>query len=593
MAGSTSEFIHSNVLFQTQDGRPLTFYCLPGEVKTQIHPLVKHGGGILTSRDRDENTVKLAAEGQSVTGDNNYSYRYILDCVEKNTLLPLENYKLKGMSSTVSSSKRSVAMKASGKGREPFLKSEKVAILKYVAENSDPGRPVAGNKIWKEMELYKVTKHSWHAMRDHYLKHLKGKEHLFNMTDRLKYSKLQFRMDENSTMEDDDDDLVELHSGDSDKDGNLDIDTFDSSAEEQQDPANPTEDSVVTSSSNIGQDPALVSTPLTRSPLRPGQKVCQVEGVCGRGLEMTVVAGVGALQSTPDVQSMLSACSTTSDDMDNHLSVLAVDVKKVKEEDTPPEKRIKLHQNDAKDGEEQDKQDDKHQVKGVDGGRIQKEQEDGGQREDGEDKQKEDGEDEQMEDGEDGQKKDGEDGQKNDGEDEQMEDGKDGQMEDIEDKQKEDGEDGQKKDGEDGQKENGKDEQKEGGEDGQKEDGKDEQRKDGEDEQKEDGEDGQKVDGDDEQKENGTRQNKQKRDEEDEAHLLTVLEGCVKIKELMIEFDISLLMATRALYYNCGHVGATRTFLRTGRRPDDIPRPGWSRADESLHFDSDKENQKN
>ncbi|KAI8490809.1 hypothetical protein Bbelb_316020, partial [Branchiostoma belcheri] len=231
------------------------------------------------------------------------------------------------MSSTVSSSKRSVAMKASGKGREPFLKSEKVAILKYVAENSDPGRPVAGNKIWKEMELYKVTKHSWHAMRDHYLKHLKGKEHLFNMTDRLKYSKLQFRMDENLTMEEDDDDLVELHSGDSDKDGNLDIDTFDSSAEEQQDPANPTEDSVVTSSSNIGQDPALVSTPLTRSPLRPGQKVCQVEGVCGRGLEMTVVAGVGALQSTPDVQSMLSACSTTSDDMDNHLSVLAVDVK--------------------------------------------------------------------------------------------------------------------------------------------------------------------------------------------------------------------------------------------------------------------------
>ncbi|XP_035676963.1 telomeric repeat-binding factor 2-interacting protein 1-like isoform X1 [Branchiostoma floridae] len=185
MAGPEFEFSHSNVLFQTQDGIPLTFYCLPGEVETLelIGPLVKHGGGIVTNRlarARGEYSIKLAADGKGGEHMHMYSYKYILDCVERNALLPLEPYKV----STVVSSDS--ATSAKGARREHFERYESINILMYIAKHGGEKPPVSGKKMWKDMQLFKVTKHPWSSMRSHYLKQLRGNEEEYQIKDRMR-----------------------------------------------------------------------------------------------------------------------------------------------------------------------------------------------------------------------------------------------------------------------------------------------------------------------------------------------------------------------------------------------------------------------
>ncbi|XP_078602154.1 uncharacterized protein LOC144876575 isoform X2 [Branchiostoma floridae x Branchiostoma japonicum] len=427
------------------------------------------------------------------------------------------------MSSTAASSKASVT--TSGKGRQKFLRSEQINILKYVAEHSDPTRPVGGNKIWKEMALYKITKHSWHAMRDHYLKHLKGKEHLYQLSDRLKYSRIQFRKDASPTTDDDGADkdaprdAEEHRSEHSNKDDSINIDMFNSSDEEEKesgDPTEPTEESSAQATSAQGS-PTKTTTAQATFAQGSSAQACSAQESSAQetSAQATSAQATSAQRSsakanpaqatsaqvdstlasttlrrsplkrrgkvTPEEEETQGARSDNgagvlksspgvrtvpagSDDMDDHLSVLAFDVKKkqVKEEAILPEKRARLKPNDGKNGDIQDVQQDKHQQVGSDA--VQEPASAAEAQEEHEELREEDG---------------------------MLEDEPRG-------------------------------------------------------------------------------------DEEDEDHLLTVLEGCVKIKELMTEFSLSLLMVTRALYYHRGDVGATRTFLRTGKKTHVTPRPGWS-----------------
>ncbi|XP_066286665.1 telomeric repeat-binding factor 2-interacting protein 1-like isoform X2 [Branchiostoma lanceolatum] len=584
MAGpeSSSVISHSNVLFQTQDGRPLTFYCIPGEVKTKIRPLVKHGGGKVTSRGPDENCIKLAAEGQLVRGEDTYSYRYILDCVEKNTLLPLEQYKMRGTrSTTVSSYKTSVT--TSGKGREPFLKSEQIAILKYVAENSTSRKPVGGNKIWKEMELYKVTKHSWHAMRDHYLKQLKGKEHLFDLNDRLKYSRLQFRKAESQTTHDDDEDddkdapedAAKPHGDDSNKNDSLNIDVFDSSDEEQKDLGNPAKDSVLTScvtkdtsNSNVVQGSVEVSSASVGSAQEDSAPVgsAQVDSApVGSAQEDSAPMGSAQVDSAPVGSAQVDSAPVVSAQEDSAPVGSA-------QEDSAPMGPAEVDSAPAVSAQVGPAQVDSAtssttlrrsplrrgkvaQVEGDRGRSPEKTVVGVGAQKSSPGAQSSVS------------------ASSDDVDTHLTVIASDVKREQV----KEDyippvkrarlsPNDVKNGEEQDAQEEEHQQVNSEAVQDSQEPPTAEEPQEEQQELRAEDGMWG----------------TEDKKDEEDD-HLTTVLEGCVKVKNLMTEFNLSLVMATRALYYNCGDLGATRTFLRSSRKPDGISPPGWS-------ADSDKEN---
>ncbi|OCT62022.1 telomeric repeat-binding factor 2-interacting protein 1 isoform X1 [Xenopus laevis] len=61
-------------------------------------------------------------------------------------------------------------------GRNPFTEEEDVAILVYVRDNAPHRGTVTGIALWKEMEQRRVLKRTWQAIKDRYIKHLKGKQ---------------------------------------------------------------------------------------------------------------------------------------------------------------------------------------------------------------------------------------------------------------------------------------------------------------------------------------------------------------------------------------------------------------------------------
>ncbi|CAH1267779.1 TERF2IP [Branchiostoma lanceolatum] len=453
--------------------------------------------------------------------------------------------------------------------REPFLKSEQIAILKYVAENSTSRKPVGGNKIWKEMELYKVTKHSWHAMRDHYLKQLKGKEHLFDLNDRLKYSRLQFRKAESQTTHDDDDeeddkdapeDAAEPHGDDSNKNDSLNIDVFDSSDEEQKDLGNPAKDSVLTSSvtkdtsnSNVGQGSVKVSSAsLGSAQVSSAQEDSAPVGPAQVGPAQVDSAPVVSAQedSAPVVSAQVDSAPVVSAQEDSAPVVSAqvdsapvgpVQMDSATSSTTlrrSPLRRGKVAPVEADRGRSPEKtvvgvgahksspgaqssvsasSDDVDTHLTVIASDVKREQ------------VKED----------------------------YIPPVKRARLSPKDVKNGEE---------QDAQEEEHQQVNSEAVQDSQEPPTAEEPQEEQQELRAEDGMWG----------------TEDKRDEEDD-HLTTVLEGCVKVKNLMTEFNLSLVMATRALYYNCGDLGATRTFLRSSRKPDGISPPGWS-------ADSDKEN---
>lgn len=184
---------HSSTLFVREDGGSMSFYVRPSPVKRRLSTLILHGGGTLC-RVQEPGAVLLAQPGEALAeaaGDF-ISTQYILDCVERNEKLELEAYRLRPgpAAEPASEAKPEGAAAAAAEpepqpltGRLSFTDADDVAILTYVKENARSASSVTGNALWKAMEKSALTQHPWQALKDRYLKHLRGQEHKYLLGD--------------------------------------------------------------------------------------------------------------------------------------------------------------------------------------------------------------------------------------------------------------------------------------------------------------------------------------------------------------------------------------------------------------------------
>ncbi|NXD27520.1 TE2IP protein, partial [Spelaeornis formosus] len=141
----------SRSLFRWDDGRPMRFYLRPGVAKLRLAPLVLAGGGQLC-RVQEPGAVLLAQPGEAAP-DGAVSTKYVTECVERNQRLPLEPFLL------------------APRGRLAFTEAEDAALLQAVRGQGTVR--VSGRALWLELERSGLTRHSWQAMRDRYLRHLR------------------------------------------------------------------------------------------------------------------------------------------------------------------------------------------------------------------------------------------------------------------------------------------------------------------------------------------------------------------------------------------------------------------------------------
>ncbi|XP_041256544.1 telomeric repeat-binding factor 2-interacting protein 1 [Onychostruthus taczanowskii] len=150
MAGGQAGAARSRSLFLWDDGRPMRFYLRPGLAKLRLAPLVLAGGGRLC-RVQEPGAVLLAEPGE-VAPDGAVSTEYVAECVKRNQRLPLEPFLL------------------TARGRLAFTEAEDAALLQAVRGQGTVR--VSGRALWIELERRGLTRHSWQAMRDRYLRHL-------------------------------------------------------------------------------------------------------------------------------------------------------------------------------------------------------------------------------------------------------------------------------------------------------------------------------------------------------------------------------------------------------------------------------------
>ncbi|XP_068267720.1 telomeric repeat-binding factor 2-interacting protein 1 [Nyctibius grandis] len=159
--GGGSAAARSRSLFLWDDGSPMRFYVRPGLAKLRLAPLVLAGGGRLC-RVQEPGAVLLAQPGEAAPGGA-VSTEYVTECVERNRRLPLEPFRLPAAPPAPPA--------AAPRGRLPFTEAEDAALVRAVRERG--AARASGRALWKELERGGLTRHSWQAMRDRYLRHLR------------------------------------------------------------------------------------------------------------------------------------------------------------------------------------------------------------------------------------------------------------------------------------------------------------------------------------------------------------------------------------------------------------------------------------
>ncbi|XP_049589940.1 telomeric repeat-binding factor 2-interacting protein 1 [Syngnathus scovelli] len=174
MASQAPDVIVSPGLFVTAEGKPLSFYLRPGPIKKELHPLIKARGGTMCNFQKPESILLIDPKEKGITASNAHLYvsiQFIRDCVEKNVLLNLEDYRMK--TGTVPKSQTSSKDKRKSPdnpgGRQAYSPRDDAAILKFVSRRK---LEVKGNTLWKQMEKECVTTHSWQSMKARYKDHL-------------------------------------------------------------------------------------------------------------------------------------------------------------------------------------------------------------------------------------------------------------------------------------------------------------------------------------------------------------------------------------------------------------------------------------
>ncbi|XP_061688294.1 telomeric repeat-binding factor 2-interacting protein 1 isoform X2 [Syngnathoides biaculeatus] len=168
----------SPVLFMTLEGEPLAFYLRPGPLKRKLQPLIKAGGGIMCGFQTPGAILLSDPEEKGTVSESTahwyVSIQFINDCAEKNELLNLEDYRMKGGTAQMRSPNcdREAMSHAISGGRQAYSPGDDVAILNYVRRRKSE---IKGNRLWQQMEKERVTAHSWQSMKAHYKSYLAQK----------------------------------------------------------------------------------------------------------------------------------------------------------------------------------------------------------------------------------------------------------------------------------------------------------------------------------------------------------------------------------------------------------------------------------
>ncbi|XP_053399667.1 telomeric repeat-binding factor 2-interacting protein 1-like [Mercenaria mercenaria] len=185
-----NKFKHSKDLFQNADGSSMVFFMRPCNQRQELRPLIEYGGGKVTSKVLKDST-KLAEKGSMVSGDDYISAHFIEDCVKQNKLLPVDSYRVQpgtrvrspsgdsdvskySFSSNDSMSPAGYIVQTSArdyKGRSKYTKEEDIAMITFLVEERRYSEAL-GIRVWKDMELRKITKHTASSMNTRYRKHI-------------------------------------------------------------------------------------------------------------------------------------------------------------------------------------------------------------------------------------------------------------------------------------------------------------------------------------------------------------------------------------------------------------------------------------
>ncbi|XP_022258359.1 uncharacterized protein LOC111089702 [Limulus polyphemus] len=187
---------HSKVLFVKANGTPMQFYMRPSAEKEKLRPLIEHGGGVVTSKLTSD-AYKLVEPGSRVLtcDENTVRSKYIVDCVESNTLFNIEDYLIKTETEDVSDisdtepnsmkNKNEFILSTKAKNtraRKEYSVEDQQAIINFICTKNRYSE-IKGTRLWKDMESKNVLpSRTWQSMKEHFLKQIYPNLKAFNLS---------------------------------------------------------------------------------------------------------------------------------------------------------------------------------------------------------------------------------------------------------------------------------------------------------------------------------------------------------------------------------------------------------------------------
>jgi len=216
-------------LFIREDGQPMAFLMGPtGYERQEVKALVEAGGGVLLSQPTlvyREFMIRLLVRTEiPIKKDQDmYNYKYVLDCVEKNEILPnLNDYKvtshvpsifepynaldiLQGILKWSDVPRKQLGERVSDIEDEdgessrlyeaeyrhykaqklPYCKKEQLEIVEWIVKYS-AYKLLRGNMVWQRMEEVGVGRgRSWQSLKEHFRKAVINQIHTYGLTRRV------------------------------------------------------------------------------------------------------------------------------------------------------------------------------------------------------------------------------------------------------------------------------------------------------------------------------------------------------------------------------------------------------------------------
>ncbi|KAL4230883.1 Telomeric repeat-binding factor 2-interacting protein 1 [Mactra antiquata] len=185
-----ADAVTSKKLFTKENGDGMVFFMRPCNERQLLRPVIENGGGSITSKLVPD-SIKLAEIGSRVSSDDFISAKFITDCVDQNKLLDTVPYKVRpgtrvredsasaddsvdiGFDSddSMSPAPNIIHISREIRGRSQYSRDDDLSILYYLLDERRYNE-ATGMRVYKDMEIMKVTHHSAQSMNTRYRKHI-------------------------------------------------------------------------------------------------------------------------------------------------------------------------------------------------------------------------------------------------------------------------------------------------------------------------------------------------------------------------------------------------------------------------------------